>query len=301
MPPNPPLFDVGILGIYIDDDAPKCQMISPVVFTNRSWATLVLMYLGGPALATPNNIDNMLRWMSAENPPANNQGAITWWGSRPSNLSRINPLNNGLRSVGGVPGGYVDLNAAAYYVAKNLETNAFGYPAILSALRNNASPAVFSAAVVQSGWDADHYFVGAAGAPNPVPGRGLNYLATLPIPPTVTATSAQGMDVSGTSGPPGWNWVSVQDWRPPGSVPPTEPLMTPDPLMSIDTGQLPAAAPVPPPPGGSGSGGGSGGGGSGGGGSGGGGGGGGGGGSGESGSGENGSGGSGDTGSGGSP
>jgi hypothetical protein len=250
---------VGAFGLYIDGDAPRCQMVSPTNFTNRSWAELVLLNLGGPQFVTQNNIDNLLRWMSAENP------STKWWGTGGIN----NVLNNGLGSGGGAGyGSYADLSAAAYWAAQELQRPIAGFPAIVAALRSDASPAAFSSAVVRSGWACSHYGVKAAGSDDcrepatkggpPVdrgywtrPGRGLDYLSTLAVPPVVTASVGHGMNVSGTNGV-GWDWVSPQVWRPSdASVPTSEPTMTPDPLMSVDVGKLPInsfASPTPAPP-----------------------------------------------------
>jgi hypothetical protein len=267
--PNPSPPNIGIWGVYVDTGSssggPRCQVVSPVAFSNRDWATLILAWLSWltsppPLLSnydtfvTENNISNMLRWMTAENPAANNPANTTWWGSSPNtpkypnNASRINPLNNGEGSGGGAGfGTYPDLNTAAFYVAELL---AYGgpawarprYDAIVSALRDNAAPAVFSEAVVQSPYAESHYGVGAAGAGQwTQPNRGLGYLGTLPVPPTVTATSAQGMNTSGVTagGPPagpGVVWVSPQVCPSGEPSVPGEPNMSPVPpnLVSID-------------------------------------------------------------------
>jgi hypothetical protein len=148
-------------------------------FTNRSWAQLVLSTLGVSESA--GNIDNVTRWMTAENPSA------TWWGKN-------NPLNvSGPAGAGGSAGtgSFPDLSSAAKATATLL-----GQPSMASikrALNANAVPADFSAAVVQAPWAEGHYGVGAAGAGKyTVEGRGLNYLATIPVPSVVTATIDHG-------------------------------------------------------------------------------------------------------------
>jgi hypothetical protein len=81
---------IGLLGIYVDySSAPQAQSIQPTSFTNVTWAELVLLYLAAlqvPPLSpsevlTTNNINNMLTWMEASNPPA------SWWGTGNNPLS----------------------------------------------------------------------------------------------------------------------------------------------------------------------------------------------------------------------
>jgi hypothetical protein len=111
---------LGLLGLDIEEgDQPKAQTISPVAFTNRAWAELVLLNLIAPL--TDNNIDNLLRWMAAENQ------SNTWWGTGGAN----NPLNNGEGSDGGVGlGSYPNLEATAFWVAENSDHHAALYSAI---------------------------------------------------------------------------------------------------------------------------------------------------------------------------
>lgn len=125
--------------------------VTPAVLgqvTNGFWAALVLEDAGLPK--TPNNINNILSWMRAEEPVNN-------W------ADRNNPLNNGLGSGGGAGlGSYANLSIAAAEVAQQLKSNAHGYPAIYQALANDASPTDFGNAVIHSDW-AD------AGGSNGVP------------------------------------------------------------------------------------------------------------------------------------
>jgi hypothetical protein len=208
----------GLLGIYIDGDQPRCQTVAPIPFTNRSWAELVLRELGAPL--TTNNINNYLRWMVSENFPA------TWWGSAGKN----NPLNNGEGSGGGQGlGSYVDLNAAAYWAAELLRKPP--YAAVKNALINDASSGEFSAAVIKSPWAESHYGVAEAGAGKyTVPGRTLNYLATIPVPAEVAADLSHGANISGTNGI-GWTFANPQVFNPKlGPLPefdPSNPSTTP--------------------------------------------------------------------------
>ena len=95
--------------------------------TNFDWAGLVLEDGGWPN--TSNNITVITQWMTSEEPTSD------WW-------DRNNPLNNGLGSGGGSGlGSYNDLSTAAYYVALNLESNSYGYPAVAADLAASAAPA----------------------------------------------------------------------------------------------------------------------------------------------------------------
>ena len=263
---------IGVLGLYFESpDAPRCQTIQAPNFTNRSWAELVLMFietmqptpLEPASLLTTNNINNLTVWMSQEN------NSATWWGTGGAN----NPLNNSLGSGAAFGlGSYPDLVTAAYYAAKEICSPGHGFPAIVAALRSDASPTAFSTAVVQSGWACSHYGVKAAGSDNCTEGnhvpdspyqdevpkgywtagasgpagdpawwgaglaqRGLNYLSTLPVPNEVTAPGIRGFNPS-TSNGVGWAWQSPQAWQPnPGVSFPAEPKMSPVPdLVSID-------------------------------------------------------------------
>jgi hypothetical protein len=67
------------------------------------------------------------------------------------------------------------------------------YTAVKAVLAQNGSPADFSAAVVRSPWAESHYGVAAAGAAPKwiVQGRGLDYLAQIPLPPTYSYNGSQ--------------------------------------------------------------------------------------------------------------
>src|SRR5271170_4757674 len=120
-----------------------------LVPTNYIWATTLLVDAGAPP--TPNNVSNILAWMSAEEPAGN------WY-------DRNNPLNASLgTSASDGTGSYPSLTVAAQQTAAMLaQANMSG---ILAALKANADPATFSAAVVRSPWASSHYGVAAAGAP----------------------------------------------------------------------------------------------------------------------------------------
>lgn len=189
-----------------------------VINTNVDFATAVENDLG-VANPTTNEIDNILRWMTAEEPSSH------WW-------NRNNPLNNGLGSGGGAGlGSYPNLATAAQEVANNLTggSPSFGYGPIATDLRTDATPQQFSADVTRSSWAESRYGVAAAGAPAKwvVPGRGLDYLATLPVPGVVgggdsssaapgaaatKAVSGQGGSAASTAGSTNANLVL--DWNP---------------------------------------------------------------------------------------
>jgi hypothetical protein len=146
-------------------------------WTPTSWVTQVLTDAGLPA--TPNNINNMLHWLPAEN------GVGSW-------AYNNNPLNASLGTAAGdgtAP--YPDLATAAEETAKMiLQSNMQG---IAQVLANNGNIDQFSAAVVESPWAGSRYGVAAAGAPAKyiVPGRGLDYLAgTSPGGGSVTSGGA---------------------------------------------------------------------------------------------------------------
>jgi len=132
---------------------------------------------GGGIPLTLNNIQNIERWMVAENNPS------TW-------ATRNNPLNASLgTSAADGTGSYANLTSAATNTAAMLaQSNMYG---IAQALLNNAPPALFSAAVVQSPWASSHYGVAAAGAPSQYvqPGRGLDYIANISLPSQISAGS----------------------------------------------------------------------------------------------------------------
>lgn len=114
--------------------------------TNYDWAALVLRDGSWPV--SSNNVTVITQWMASEEPPSN------WW-------NRNNPLNNGLGSGGGSGlGSYSDLATAAYYVALNLESSSFGYPAIAGDLAASAAPSVTAAAIWNSQWASGHYGYG---------------------------------------------------------------------------------------------------------------------------------------------
>jgi hypothetical protein len=250
---------IGVLGIYVEGNSPRCQTIPSSNFTNRSWAERVLQYLNQmmptpmtPIPLTTNNIENLMRWNQAENMIP----AVPWWG-KPSTQypNRTNPLNSGQ----GPPnrnslGTYANLDQAAYYLADLLLNGPrfANYGAIVAALQGNASPDTFSAAVVQSSFAETRYGVKAAidayNAKNPQdpipssaidPTHGLNYIATKPLPPDTPAPASHGTNPSTTNGV-GWDWASPQAWQPnPGTPFPGEPNMSPaPPFLSIDPTNL---------------------------------------------------------------
>jgi hypothetical protein len=146
--------------------------------TQAVWATMLILALkaqGKDVPVTLNNIENIERWMSAEEPSAD------WY-------DRNNPLNASVgTSASDGTGSYANLESGAQNTAKELTQSNFSN--ILSALTQNASPAAFSAVVVSSPWASSHYGVSAAGAPAKYveAGRGLDYISTLPLAGQVSA------------------------------------------------------------------------------------------------------------------
>jgi len=152
--------------------------------TNTAWATLLLKNIGAPV--TPNNVQNVLLWISAE------KGAANW-------ANRNNPLNASLNtgSIDGT-GSYSNLTTAAtdtaamiVYGGKNKNSNLGS--SIYEALMSNAPTDKFSQAVVNSNWSSNHYGVSAAGSLTPVPGRPATWFTTIPVP-SVIAANVNGGD-----------------------------------------------------------------------------------------------------------
>lgn len=146
--------------------------------TQDLWVAFMLAQInaqGGNVPITLNNVQNVERWMTAEEPTSN------WF-------DRNNPLNASLgTSAADGTGSYANLNQGAQYTARMiLQQNMNG---IYTALANNASPDQFSAAVVSSPWASSHYGVAAAGAPAQYveAGRGFDYIANIPVPPLISA------------------------------------------------------------------------------------------------------------------
>lgn len=143
-----------------------------------TWAKLVLFELGAPW--TKNNIDNIVRWMAASNPPSH------WWDNN-------NPLKNST-GWGKTNGTYASLTTAAIAVVRKLKSGTDGYGAIVTALKKTATPSAFSRAVVQSTWTSKHY------------GGNTNAIAKIAVPtfyPLPTTFPALGSVQPGTPGQAG--------------------------------------------------------------------------------------------------
>jgi hypothetical protein len=149
--------------------------------SQSQWAQLVLQHIGAPV--TQNNIDNLMRWMTAEEPTNN------WF-------NRNNPLNAsvGTGTVDGT-GSYATLEIGAQYTAGMIDQS--NMSGIKQALMADADPSSFSAAVVASPWASSHY----GGDPNhiadiPVPGGqvtgGLSEPGSGGAVPAATTSSASG-------------------------------------------------------------------------------------------------------------
>lgn len=152
--------------------APPISLIPPTAgvgdfpLTKTVWALFLIAQLNATGNKIPytfNNVNNIQRWMTAEEPSS------SWWHAN-------NPLN--INASGAGFDTFPNLSQAATSTANLI---ASGYPGILKALQQDASPALFSAAVVTSPWAGGRYGVAAAGAPSQyiVAGRGLDYIATL--------------------------------------------------------------------------------------------------------------------------
>jgi hypothetical protein len=139
---------------------------TPGNLTQSIWAAFLISQInaeGGDVPYTVNNIENIERWMVAEEPPSN------WF-------DRNNPLNASLgTSAADGTGSYANLTAGAVYTAKMiLQSNMSG---IYQALASNAPTAAFSSAVVASPWASSHY------------GGDPNHIATIAVPAEVSAGS----------------------------------------------------------------------------------------------------------------
>lgn len=159
-------------------------------YNQATWASQVLADAGLPQ--STNNIQNIVRWMVAEEPPSN------WW-------DRNNPLNAslGTTSTSGL-GTYPDLSTGAKYTAAMI--NQSNMAGIRNALANNADPNTFSAAVVASPWASSHY------GGNPL------HIAQIPLPSFIQAgssatigsgTNAGASSAASGSSAGGYNGISV--------------------------------------------------------------------------------------------
>lgn len=172
---------------------PPRAMRSPSIFANRTatnaaWAALLLKDVG--AKVTPNNVQNVMRWMSAENPPKN-------W------ANRNNPLNASLNTnAEDGTGAYSDLTTGAHNTANMIVAGYKGGAigdTIYNALMNDVPPDQFSVAVVDSNWSSNHYGVASAGSDKAAPGRLASYFQSIPVPAVISADNANSG--SGTVSP----------------------------------------------------------------------------------------------------
>jgi Bacterial Ig-like domain (group 3)/Fibronectin type III domain len=122
--------------------------------TNYDFTRLVLADGGWPQ--SSNNVTVLTQWLRAEEPVTH------WW-------NRANPLNNGLGSGGGSGlGSYRTVVAAAYFVARNLKRDAYGYPLVAHDLSISAPSSATARAIWRSHWAAGHYGWGAGWSMTPV-------------------------------------------------------------------------------------------------------------------------------------
>lgn len=119
--------------------------------SESQWAGSVLSDGGFPT--TQNNVNNMMRWMAAEEPPSN-------WSHN------NNPLN--INAGGSGSDTFPDLNTAASKTAAVIKQS--NMRAIAQALAANANAGDFSAAVVGSPWAGSHY------------GGDPGHIASIPVP-----------------------------------------------------------------------------------------------------------------------
>ena len=138
--------------------------------TNYLWATQVLGDLGGPSFQTKTNIDNLVRWMTFEEP------ASTW----NRNNNPLNVMTNGSNAASST---YPSLNAAAAGTASVIGQD--NMKSIYNALATSAPWQNFAQAVNSSPW-----------------GTSIQVSANQSLPPNVTATGQNlgGGGAASTSG-----------------------------------------------------------------------------------------------------
>lgn len=169
-----------------------------VPITQEVWAAFLISQInanGGSVPYTQNNIDNIVLWMTSEEPAAN------WF-------HNWNPLN--INAGGSGSDTFPNLTAAANSTGHLIAT---GYPGILSALNANAPLPVFRSAVVTSPWASGHYSGGSAFA-STLPGMvsagpGDKVLpadagGVVPASPTPLGPLGAGVNVGGNLG-----WASA--------------------------------------------------------------------------------------------
>src|ERR1035441_9673604 len=103
---------------------------------NFQWAETTMLQCTRPPPITQNNLNNFTRWMASENP------VYEWW-------NHENPLN--INASGFGYDSFPNLTFAASRTAQVLSQG--NMSGILNTLRENASLATFSAAVVNSPWE----------------------------------------------------------------------------------------------------------------------------------------------------
>lgn len=164
--------------------APTGPQVTGSPGSAAGWASAVLQDAGLPS--TQNNIDNMLRWMSAEEPASN-------WSDR------NNPLNASLgTSAADGTGSYASLAQGAQFTAQMIKQQ--NMSGIYNALASNSDINAFSAAVVASPWASSHY------------GGDPNHLATIPVPAGDTnmiPTQPGVQQVTTNNGAPSSSIVSI--------------------------------------------------------------------------------------------
>jgi hypothetical protein len=143
-----------------------------------AWAAFMISQMNAQGADVPytvNNVDNIVRWMTAEESPSD------WF-------HHMNPLN--INAGGSGSDTFPNLTASATATAALIYGS---YSGITNALEQNASPNNFSAAVVSSPWAFSHYGVAAAGAPSQyiVAGRGFDYIANIGLASSVVAGLAK--------------------------------------------------------------------------------------------------------------
>lgn len=138
--------------------------------TNYLWATQVLGDLGGPSFQTKTNVDNLVRWMTFEEP------ASTW----NRNNNPLNVMTNGSNAASST---YPSLNAAAAGTASVIGQD--NMKSIYNAFATSAPWQNFAQAVNSSPW-----------------GTSIQVSANQSLPPNVTASGQNlgGGGAASTSG-----------------------------------------------------------------------------------------------------
>lgn len=172
------------------------------------WADLVLEDISAPT--TQNNEQNMMRWMTAEEPTDN------WFDdNNPLNTSWGHPGSQGLNT-------YPDLTQGAIATADTLDQN--WYVAVVQALRANAPTLDFAEAVEASPWAGGRYRTdpiqditppdGSVQAPSGISGSGQVGGTTGSSAASTTSSSSGSSSSGSSSGGGGGGFLGLDDLNP---------------------------------------------------------------------------------------